>query len=223
MVEQILTEWIPTDPAEDWLWERRFTGAERWLAGSVERAREHGVDVTPRWPTGRWQAPFGDYFAAGSGRSPRPHPGGWQRPNAEFLEALPRDPQLLLARLDEDSPPARPGYCGPLQYARDALRTGRVPAPLRATLCEALQLVPDLVVERARNVSGRQGVAFVHEDEVRRTEVIIDQDDGCFLGERDIMNQAMAEHGVAAGTTIAETAVTTGAAATLGAHPLELA
>jgi hypothetical protein len=37
LVEQVLTEWVPTDPARDWLWDRRFTGEQRWLAGSAER------------------------------------------------------------------------------------------------------------------------------------------------------------------------------------------
>lgn len=221
VVEQVLTEWAPADPARDWLWDRRFTGEERWLAGSQERAREFGVDVAPRWPTGQWRAPFGDYFAAAAGRAPRALPGSWQRPDAAFLTGLPRDPELLVARLEADSPAARPGYCGPLQYTRDALRTGRVPAPVRRSLCAAIRLVPGVAVERARDVAGREGVAFVYDDEVRRTELIIDPVDGRFLGERQVANRAMPEHGVAAGTTISEAALTTAVVTAAGVEPEE--
>ena len=90
---------------------------------------------------------------------------------------------------------------------------------MREALCAALRLVPGVTVEAARDVSGREGVAFVHDDEVRRSELIINPGDGCFLGEREVANRAMPEHGVAAGTTTSETALTTGLADDLGAPP----
>lgn len=219
MAEQLLTEWIPADPAQEWLWDRRLTGAQQWLAGSEDDARGHGIDLSPPWPTGQWQAPFGDYFAGESGRPPRPREPSWQHPTSEFLAGLPRDPQGLRERLEADSPPPRTGYCGPLTYACDVLATGRVPAAVRAALYAALRLVPGVGVTSGQDAVGRAGVAFVHHDEARRAEVIVDPDGGQFLGERDTLNQALPEHGLPAGTTIAATSVRVAVASALGAAP----
>lgn len=87
--------------------------------GIEQEARAAGYDVEDHGPVGRFQAPHGDFYSHLSGQRPRPRPGGWQIPDPAFLAALPRDPEVLLARLSSDSPDNGPTYCGPFTYAGD--------------------------------------------------------------------------------------------------------
>src|SRR6266536_2371760 len=101
-----------------------------------------GLRSKDRWPTGRWRAPHGNFFAADAGQEPGPQQGCWQVPTPDFFAALPRGARRLHDRLRTDSPADRPGYTGVLTYAIYALQTGLVPADLRAALYRALLLLP---------------------------------------------------------------------------------
>jgi hypothetical protein len=218
IAEQLLTEWIPQDPAEDWLWDRQMTGERRWLVGSEGEAQASGIDTTPRWPTGRWQAAYGDYFAVRAGRPPRQREGSWGLPTAEFFAELPTEPDALLARLESTNPPSRVGYNGPLTNARAMLRTGRVPAALREVTFAALQRLPGVVIETGRNADHGTGVAFVLEDAARRTEMIVNPDGGQFIGERETV-KGVQDIGLPPGTVTSTTSVRVGVAPALGEPP----
>ena len=185
--ESIGQEWVPIDPARPWLLRTRPTGAERWLRGSRRSAVRHGfgasfLDEEPI----EWQARYGDYGAA----RPRPRPGCWQFPSTQFLAALPRDPEALLNRLTSDSPdrpdsPDRRGQAGPWTYAVDALKTGRVPADLRAALYRALALLPAVrTVEDVTNLDGAPAIALVLDRDPLREEIHLDPRDGQYIGSR---------------------------------------
>lgn len=184
-VEAVSCTWVPADPAREWYLVRRLTGRRRWILGSEADAVNDGHDVTGpgRWRTGRWRAPYGDFSAASAGRPPGPREAGWQTPSPEFLALLPRDPSRLLDRLRADSPADRPGYCGPFQYARDALCTGLVPADLRAALYAALLLMgPDRVtVEPPNPGAGHLAVRFA--DGYLLHDVHVSLHDAQFAGE----------------------------------------
>ena len=104
LAENVIQVWVPADEREEWLLDRRQTGRRIWLEGSAERLARAGGGPLGSWPTGRWRAPYGGFFAAESGEQPGPMEECWQLPNSHFLAALPRDPQVLYERLRADSP-----------------------------------------------------------------------------------------------------------------------
>ena len=198
--------WIPADRGRAWLLERRVTGRQRWLAGSAEEAVALGFEVTGGWPSGRWRAPFGDFFARESGRRPSAQPGSWAQPDEGFLAELPRDPHELYQRLENDSPRNRPGYIGALKYALAALKTGLVPADLRGALYGAIGLIPGAAIIRdTANVDGAPAVALAVDDGTRRTDVLIDPSNGEFVGERVTMTSDA--FGLRAGVVTSQTAM----------------
>ena len=114
-------------------------------------------------------------------------PGSWQMPSSSWLAELPRDPIALRERLDVDvvghgSDPIDAVFV----YVVDVLRSGRVPAELRAALFEVLKELPGTrVTDREATIDGRTGVAIGRPDIFgSHTELIIDPDGGQVLGER---------------------------------------
>ena len=205
LAENIIQVWVPADERDEWLLDRRQTGRRIWLKGSAEQLARAGGGPLGSWPTGRWQAPYGDFFAAESGEQPGPMEECWQLPNSHFLAALPRDPQVLYERLRADSPDDRPGYTGPFVYAADALRTGRVPADLRAALYRALLRLPGIEIGEADDQDGRQHICLAVDDGVRRNEIFVSSADGQFAGERAALTRDV--RGLTAGTVTTDTAV----------------
>lgn len=169
------------------------------LCGSDRSALGHGFgeSFADRAPF-EGRAAHGDYDAVAHGRNPGPGhgwPGSWQIPTAEFLAGLPREPHLLMQRLHTDSPHHRtpvarrwlryPAYVGPWVYALDALRTGLVPAALRAALYRTLQLLPGArLATDASNLDGATAVAIVLDRSPLRHEVLIEPHQGHYIGER---------------------------------------
>lgn len=108
----------------------------------------------------------------------------------------------------------------PATYVNDVLRTGLVPAGVRAVLYQALALLPDLTVtQREANLAGRVGVALGVDDPSypTRDDIIVDPTTGRYIGERTV--QLRAEDGVRAGMVTEFSAVTTVVAQRLGARP----
>lgn len=221
LAENLVQVWVPADQTQDWLLERRLTGRRTWLQGSREQALADGFEAEDRWPTGRWRAPHGDFFAAGAGQQPGPQQGCWQVPTADFLAALPRDARQLYDRLRADSPADRPGYTGVLTYAIDALQTGLVPADLRAALYRALLLLPTATMaETADDKASRHhvpGVSLVLDDGTLRTEILIDPANGQFAGLRRTLTRDVG--GLKAGTLTESSDVTTAVVDTIGELP----
>jgi hypothetical protein len=221
LTEHRLRQWIPVHPEREWVLERELTGAQTWLTGSAEEAREDGFDLHDVAPVGRFRARYGDFDTTRDSEEdfgieldtvfcPRPRAprrGSWQSPTPEFLQRLPRDPAVLLARLREDNPGS---WFGPFAAAVTALRTTLVPAELRAAFFRALSALPGVTfTEDAQNVDGRACVALVHDAGRTRTELLLDPTDGQFAGERDTL-RVDSRCGLPAGTVISTTAVRTG-------------
>lgn len=220
IAEQVLTEWVPQDPADEWMWDRRMTGERVWLSGSESEARALGIDTTPRWPTGRWRARFGDYFAGESGRSPAPREGRWSRPTHEFFDALPRDCDGLQSRLIADSAGPTHGPNGPFANARRALRCGRVPADLRTSLFCVLGSLSEVEVSTVEDGGqGRATVVFAVDGDQWRLEMVVAAGTGRFVGDRDIVRADRPAWGLPAGTTVATTSVRCAAAPEIGRAP----
>jgi hypothetical protein len=242
--EHLLRQWIPGRPECPWVLERELTGAQTWLVGSAEEALADGFDLRDIAPVGRFSAPYGefdtdlgtdldsdldtdlgsDFHTAIHGEfhstlcaPPRPpRRGSWQSPTVEFIQRLPQEPEVLLARLQEDNPGS---WFGPFAAAVTVLRTTLVPAALRAVFYRALTGLPGVRIEEdAADVDGRPCVAIVHDTGRTRTELMIDPADGQFAGERDTL-RADSRAGLPAGTVISATAVRTDVVNRLGVRP----
>lgn len=220
LAENLLETWVPADEKQEWLWRRDVTGARKWVAGSEEEARAAGFPIDEAgWPEGEWRAPCGDWFAEQEGREPCATPGSWQLPDEEFLAALPRDADELYDRLRTDTEGR--GQDPDLEmvvYVADVLRTGRVPADLRAALYRALAKVPGLeITEQVANLDGVKGTAYGISAKGTRHDVIVDPETGQFIGERQVAEEGFGN--VPAGTVMDYTSVTTAVVPEMGARP----
>ena len=228
LTEHRLRQWVPAQPDREWVLERELTGAQTWLTGSAEEAREDGFDLHDLAPVGRFRARHGIFDAdpeadlgieLDTALCPRPHPprrGSWQSPTTEFLQRLPRDPAALLARLREDNPGS---WFGPFAAAVTVLRTTLVPAELRDAFFRALSALPGVsFTDDAQNVDGHACLALVHDAERTRTELLLDPADGQFAGERDTL-RTDSRCGLRAGTVISTTAVRTDVVDAVGETP----
>ncbi|MFG1676966.1 CU044_5270 family protein [Micromonospora sp. NPDC049282] len=136
--------------------------------------------------------------------------GNWQGPTAQFMAGLPRDPKQLLERIYRDSKGHGNGRDEEaFVFVRDILRSGVVPADLRAALFSAAALIPGVrLVSDSVNLEGRHGVAVAMSDRGKtRVELIFDPKTGEVIGEREVVLVANHIKGVPAGAAIGYTAV----------------
>ena len=216
LTEQWVRQWIPARPERDWLLDRAVTGRVRWLTGSAAEAEAEGFDLADAVPTGHYRAAHGDFYAALDG--PRRRPGSWHAPTPEFLARLPRDPEALLARLRADGPEGRTAS-QPFARAVGALRSGLVPADLRAVLYGTLVTLPAVSVkDQVTDLDGNTRLALVHDDGPTRTELLIDPADGRFAGECDTL-RTPSRLGLATGTVVLCTTVSDAVVEALGDLP----
>jgi hypothetical protein len=215
--ENLLQQWVPADPAQEWLWDRRQTGRRRWLLGDEQQATAAGFSIPDGWPTGRWRAPYGDFYATAGGRQPRPRAGHWAIPTPAFLAALPRDPRELYDRMRADSPARdRPGSIGVLARALEVLNTGLVPADLRAALYQVLllrgaRITPPSEMELA--------LTLTLDDGEQRTDLLVEPANGQFVGSRrTVTGDRM---GLPAGTVTQDVRLTIAVVDTIGILPAD--
>lgn len=220
LAENLLETWVPVNERDDWLLRRDVTGKRKWVAGSEEQARADGFAIDePGWPEGEWQAPCGDFFAEEAGDEPCEQKGSWQVPNEKFLASLPRNVDDLYDRLRRDTR----GHGSDedlemLVYVADVLRTGLVPHDLRAALYRSLAKVDGLqITEQVANLDGRKGTAYGISGKGQRHDVIVDQETGQFIGERQLTEQAFDD--IPAGTITSYTSVATAVVPGMGSRP----
>lgn len=109
----------------------------------------------------------------------------WQVPSPAFLTSLPRDVGQLRDRLYRDSAGrGRGSDAEAFIYVADVLRSGIVPADLRAALFEVLRTVDGVTVLDEPSIEGRQVVVIGIKDAVESSQLIIDPDGGQVVGER---------------------------------------
>lgn len=129
----------------------------------------------------------------GMNLAPNQLPGTWQAPNAAFLASLPRDVPSLTERLRTDTAGHGQSPDGEVVvYIADVLRSGLVPADLRAALYAVLQTVPGIDVGRPQAVAGgRTGVVIAYHETLGATapftqELLIDPRTGDLLATREV-------------------------------------
>ncbi len=192
-----------------------------WLVGRT-RTTYVAVDGTrPTWFVDGPASPRRQVAGAADGDAPTLDPGvtwttdlapstttaTWQSPSPSFLAALPRDTSALRDRLYADSGSSGRSSDGEaFVYVADVLRSGLVPADLRAALYRVLATVPGVEITASDAlVDGVPGVAIGRFEDVdgTRQEIVIDPRDGALVGEREIAVTEL--DGIAAGTVVLET------------------
>jgi hypothetical protein len=215
LAENLLETWIPAYEGQDWLQRRTVTGARKWVVGTESAARADGfLTDAPGGLESESRAPCGDWSA--QGREPCTTKGNWQVPDAGFLASLPRDPDRLYDRLHTDV--GDRGTAHVVTYVADVLRSGLVPADLRAALYRALAKVPGLqITEEFANLDGQKGTAYGISEAGTRHDVIIDPTTGQFIGEREITEKGFEK--IPAGTVTEYTSMTTAVVNGMGISP----
>ncbi|HEX6353192.1 CU044_5270 family protein [Actinophytocola sp.] len=191
LMEELRELWVPADPKQECTQRSTITGNFKWVAGDKSKGAE---TLVPSSSEGT--IPCGDVAD-----------GGWQQPSTKFLASLPRDPDALYDRLRADAEDhGQDPDMEVLVYFADVLRSGQVPADLRAALYRALAKLPGLeITEQLVNLDGHQGTAFGMSVDGDRHDVIIDRTTGDFIGERQI--DEVGKSGVPAGTVISYSSV----------------
>ena len=191
-----------------------------WLAKGI-RTEYVAVDGTrPTWfdqsPSTITEVLVGDASpgdASGQGETwttdlaPNDAVGSWQMPNAAWLAELPRDTDALRDRLYGDTDGhgrSRDGEV--LVYVADLLRSGVVPADLRAALFRVLETVPGVDIVR-RHEDGLISIGRLETVDGERQEIVIDPATGAYVGERTIQTEHL--DGIPAGAVTTDATVTT--------------
>jgi hypothetical protein len=183
--------YVPADREGEWVWNRD----ERVpLESSSEAAKAAAAEMRKRNASSLW--PEGQPVLVGIQRAPRGAFYGNEPAviiGTPLTEAgsLPRDPRALLDLIyertkDAGKSPEREAFV----TIADGLRTGVVPADLRAALYKAAALIPGITVaDRQATVDGRSGIAIglPSPDGVTRTDIIIDPASGLVIGEQDVL------------------------------------
>jgi hypothetical protein len=189
LAEHILQQWIPFDRRRDWRLSRQTTGRTAALVdrgGAQPDAATGDEQRAQLWPTGTWQAPFGDYSAAG--RTPSGRVGSWANPSAAFLATLPADPGELLARLRRETGanPDHPALS--LRVLTGLLRSYLLPAAGRRAVWIALQeLARPASPVSDTTADQRPAAALTWVDGGRESAVLLNPSNGQLMGERCVL------------------------------------
>ena len=209
--------WVPADRTATWFERRTDTGERTWLVGTAQQAHDAGVP-DPRAQPEQLHGRCGNWNPD-PGTDPCAAAGNWQTPGDTFTAELPRNPYRLYQRLRKDT--AGHGNDADqevLVYAADALRSGLLPADLRAALYRALTYLPTLTItERTATLDGRAGTALGIAAAGERQEIIIDPADGTFIGERTRLTAD--RDGIPAGTVTGSSSLQYGIAERAGEPP----
>jgi RNA polymerase sigma-70 factor (ECF subfamily) len=193
---------IPADHAAEWIWNREARIPTTFFSEEAKEEAAKYLSDNPLSSGELLRAPGGNFYGG-----PRLLFAGL--PLEEGVKNLPRDPQALLDTIRQRGKQGRP-EAETLESIAAALRTGAVPADLRAALYKAAALIPGVsVVDREANLDGKMGTAIgiVRSDRETRMDIIIDPATGLLIGEREVT--LTAGETFPAGTATAWTSVQT--------------
>lgn len=196
--------YVPSDHADDWIWQRTprvpykaFTAdAQRVMNDIIASDKRQHIDQDDEL----LRAPGGAFYGVPAVVSDK------------TLAALPQNGRDLLqyvyrATKGKGHSPDAEAF----DYIADLLRSGLVPAQQRATLYDAVALIPGVsIADKQATLDGRTGVALGHAQGARiQQQIIIDPATGLLIGERQVALEESAAPGIPVGTAIESTAVTT--------------
>ncbi|WP_185751172.1 CU044_5270 family protein [Arthrobacter sp. 31Y] len=190
-----MTMYIPANRTDEWVWERSGRIPTVFFD---EASKEYATN-------GQLGTPIGETLRAVNGGFYGP-PDQSGFPSTNYLDTLPRDPYLLLNNIFKKTLGHGQSVDGQaLVFIADLLRTGMVPADLRAALYKAAALIPGVTVTDAQaTLNGRVGVAIgrVEEASHSRQDIIIDPTTGLLIGEREVLTQAQGALPAGTATTL---------------------
>jgi hypothetical protein len=208
-------EWIPADRRDEWKLTFHINSV-KWVPG---HEGEGEPDGGPFKDGQEFVARCGMYSYFAAGYPDRCTVGSFHNPTPEFVAALPKDPNGMLAKLREEG---HADDAGAFMQALEALRSGQYPAEVRATIFRALALLPGLVVtDKRANLDGKEGVALGKRYYDDFTEIIIDPSNGDFIGTREVIAEDLTgdKGSLKKGTVRQSSSVTTAIVGSLGARP----
>ncbi|CAL9671529.1 hypothetical protein SUDANB95_07503 [Actinosynnema sp. ALI-1.44] len=200
-------KWIPQDQSQDWLERRHWLPGLEWLGGTVPRSEAQEPRATDT-DTGERRGKCGNFFPNAQDAKACGDPKDWDNP--AFYEALPRDPQAIVDYLRGATAHRGATPAVMFHWGVQLLRTGLMPADLRAGWYRALALLDGVkVYESAVTLDGRTGVAIGIEDEKERRDLIVDPATGEFIGERTVAGPNPHYSYIEPGTVTGYSAITT--------------
>ncbi|MFJ5700409.1 CU044_5270 family protein [Arthrobacter sp. NPDC093139] len=181
--------YVPADRSQEWVWNRGARVPTQFFSASAEAAWkeiEKKVSGSPGFKAEIVRADGGAFYGG-----PQNVINGM---SLDEIPTIPRDPKELLKLIYDRTVGAGPSAeIEAVVTIADTLRTGIVPADLRAALYEAAALIPGVTLtEQQATLDGRTGVAIGIEGPFGggRQDIIIDPDTGLMIGERKIALKA---------------------------------
>lgn len=195
--EQI-TIYIPANRQDEWLMVRSGRVPSTFFD---EETRAFVTDL-----------PKDDAGLAGTfrGRNGSFYDGPSWMPSDGDLASMPRDPYLLLNSIYKQSiGQGKSPDSQAMVVIADLLRTGLIPADLRAALYKAAAMIPGMsVVDNQATLDGQVGVAIGRvENDSARKDILIDPKTGLMIGERTVSLKAFGS--IPAGTAVEWTTIRT--------------
>ncbi|MFB9163636.1 CU044_5270 family protein [Arthrobacter psychrochitiniphilus] len=191
--------YVPADRDQEWVWDRSGRVPTTFFSAQAkETALEQAKDIGDT--SEHLRAANGAFYGSPS-----------TFPTEKELAGYSRDPRMLLNGIYLKTLGAGQSLDGEaLVWIADLLRTGLVPADLRAALYQAAALIPGVsVTDNQATLDGQSGVAIGRVEGASniRQDVIIDPATGQLIGERQVALEAMGS--VPAGATIGWTTIRT--------------
>lgn len=213
--ERVIETWVPADQSKTWLQRRTMTRRHHRIEITEAEARAAGIGIPPEHRSVETLRARCGSFVAATPCTERPD---WSNPTPAWIAALPRNPQRLYERLHADAQVEKRGDSAMVEYAAEALRSGRLPSDVRSALYRALAMIPGLVIsDRAANLDGRIGIAYGVAYGGSRTDIIVDPRTGQFIGEREVALKDLP--GMPSGTVRAYESVSTAVVDRIGRPP----
>jgi hypothetical protein len=199
-----MTMYIPANRDDEWVWQRSGrTPTTFFDEASKEYAHRTHTGFTGELLRGE----NGAFYGPGTESS---------FPSPSYLDALPRDPSVLLDDIYQKTVGQGKSIDGEaLAFIADLLRTGVIPGELRAALYKAAALIPGVTVtDEQATLDGRKGIAIgrVEDSSHFRQDIIIDPNNGLPIGERQVLTEPLGT--MPAGTATTWTTVETSVADT---------
>ncbi|MBC7763419.1 MAG: CU044_5270 family protein [Candidatus Saccharibacteria bacterium] len=180
--------YIPSDQNQTWVWDRHLLPPYEFQNDAAKKfaldqyAVEKGNPLTDSVVRGGAGMFYG---------STTPYSNNFfgTEPTTKTLTDLPTDPTALREYLRKTWYPGASGTEDENAWVRitDLLRTGTVPAPLRAVLYKVAAMIPGIsVIDDDTTLDGRTGTAIGRVVNGARSDIIIDPRNGQFIGERSV-------------------------------------
>jgi hypothetical protein len=207
LVESRRDVWIPQDYTQEWLERRALVGEPVWLGGTMPQDQ-----APPMRPVdtdeGEWRGLCGDFFPKSKPAKVCGAQDDWDSP--AFYQGLPRDGAQLHQWLVDTTAHRGSTPAGMFHYAVQVLRTGLMPADLRAHWYRALALIDGVrVVGEVTMPDGRTGLALGLDEPREQRQLVLDPTNGDFIGERMVAGEQPDYAWIAPGTVTSLVTITT--------------